>query len=66
MKPKYFINQSMRAELDNFRYILSSSSDINWEIPIRYIIHSDYECTVSRDACLSGGHSVMSSDFSIT
>ena len=56
----------MRAELDNFRYILSSSSDINWEIPIRYIIHSDYECTVSRDACLSGGHSVMSSDFSIT
>ena len=45
----------MRAELDNFVYILSNSSKINWEIPIRHIIPSDYECTVPGDACLSGG-----------
>ena len=45
----------MRAELDNFEYILSPSSTINWEIPIRHLIPSDYECAVPEDACLSGG-----------
>ena len=45
----------MRAELDNFTYILSASSHISWEIPIRHLIPSDYECTVPGDACLTGG-----------
>ena len=45
----------MRAELNNFKYILSNSNKTNWEIPIRYLIPNDYECTVPGDACLSEG-----------
>ena len=44
----------MRAELDSFEYILSNSSKFNQEILIRYLIPSDYQCTVPRDAYLSG------------
>ena len=49
-KTKYFINQTMRVELNNFKYILSNSNKINLEILIRYLIPSDYKCTVPGDA----------------
>ena len=55
VKTKYFNNKTMSVKLNDFKYIISSSNIINQEITIRYLIPSDYECTVPGDACSSGG-----------
>ena len=55
VKIKCFVNQTIRAELDNFVYVLSNSSQINLEIPIMHLIPNDCEYTVPGDACSSRG-----------
>ena len=55
VKTKCFVNQTIRAELDNFVYVLSNSSQINLEIPIMHLIPNDCEYTVPGDACSSRG-----------
>ena len=52
---KFFINKTMRAELDLLERILASPADYAWSVPIRHLIPSDYEATVPGDACLDSG-----------
>ena len=45
----------MRAEVKLLTTIFSDSDTYKWEIPIRHLIDTDYDCTVLGDACLEGG-----------
>jgi len=52
---KFFINRTLRAELDLLTSIFSDPIKFKWEITIMYLIPTDYDCTVLGDACLEGG-----------
>ena len=54
-KTKFFINKTLRAEVKLLTTIFSDSDTCKWEIPIRHLIDTDYDCTVLGDACLEGG-----------
>ena len=53
-KTKFFINRTLRAELDLLTSIFSDPIKFKWEIPIRHLIPTDYDCAALGDACLEG------------
>ena len=53
-KAKFIINKTLRAELNLLTVIFSNPHQFKWEIPIRHLISTDYDCTVLGDACLEG------------
>ena len=55
MKTRYFIKKATKKELDLIITILATLDEYTWEIPIRYLIPTDYECTVLGDAYLERG-----------
>ena len=54
-KDKIFTNKTLRDEIKLLTTIFQDSDTYKWEIPIRYLIDTDYDCIVRGDACLEGG-----------
>ena len=53
-KTKFFINRTLRAELNLLTTIFLDPIKFKWEIPIRHLIPTKYDCTVLGDVCLEG------------
>ena len=51
-KTKFFINTTIRRELDLFKEISLHPQKYEWEILIRYLISSSYKAIVISDAYL--------------
>ena len=51
-KDKVFINKTLRDEIKLLTTIFSDSDTYKWEMPIRHLIDTDYDCIVLGDACL--------------
>ena len=54
-KTKFFINRTLRAELNLLSNIFSDPIKFKWEIPLRYLIPTEYDSTILGNACLEGG-----------
>ena len=45
----------MKKEMQTLRHILADPTQCKWEVPIRHLIPSNYDCTALGDTCLEGG-----------
>ena len=59
-KASYFINKTMRYELEFFREMLQPDSEIKWQTPIAFLIQRTPFATTVGDSCLegAGGYSI--------
>ena len=53
-KTKFFVNRTLRVELNLLTTIFSDPIKFKWEIPIRHLIPTEYNCIVLGNAYLEG------------
>ena len=64
LKLSFFLNKLLRSELNIFTAIFSNTEKFRWETPTRYLIETDYECSMLGDTCPDGEELfVMTSNF---
>ena len=51
---KFFITKNVRKELELLATMAKSPEKYRWEIPIRHVITTEFDFTVTGDACLTG------------
>ena len=53
-REKFFVTKQMPAELDLLATMAQSPAKYRWEIPIRHVVSTAFDYTVTGNACLTG------------